>query len=128
MQLASMNIFCSIFQYFFKKFAVTVRFFQPSYFRFLWDESLERSPYFTLYPNKIPVLILMLMRRSKIKLSYTISIHTWKTFVADFFYDNVFFSLFFGCFTLFFINELVFFEKHQNISESVFLHNTVEHL
>ena len=97
--------------YFFKKFDVTVRFFQPSYCRFIWNESLERSPYFTLYPNKIPVLILILVRRSKIKLSYTISIHTWKTLVADFFYDNVFYSLYFLTAWHFFYKWVGFFWK-----------------
>ena len=29
------------------------------------------------------------------KLSYIILIHTWKTLAADFFYDNVFYALYF---------------------------------
>ena len=31
---------------------------------------------------------------SKIKLSFTVLIHTWKTFVADFLYDKVFYTLY----------------------------------
>ena len=60
------------------------------------------------------------------KLLYTIFKNTWKTFVADFFYENVFYTLyFFNCSTHFFI-KLFLFWKTQNISESMFLHNTVE--
>ena len=51
--------------------------------------------------NNSAVLILMLMLSSKIKLSYTILTHTWKTFVADFFYDNVFCTLYFWLFHTF---------------------------
>ena len=34
------------------------------------------------------------MLSSKIKLSFTVLIHTWKTFVADFLYDKVFYTLY----------------------------------
>ena len=55
------------------------------------------------------------------KLSYIIFTHTWKTFVADFFYDNVCYSLcFFNCSTRFFIKLFFFFWKTQNISENIF--------
>ena len=43
--------------------------------------------------NNSAMLILMLS--SKVKLSYTILIHTLKTFVAAFFYDDVFYTLYF---------------------------------
>ena len=70
----------------------------------------------------------MLMLSSKIKLSYAILKHTWKTFVADVFMIKRFLhSLFFDCSTLLLINELIF-EKTQNTSESIFLQDTVEHL
>ena len=60
--------------------------------------------------NNSAVLILMLSY--KIKLSHTILIHTWKTFVADFFYDNVFHTLyFFNCSTLLFIKLFFLFSK-----------------
>ena len=39
------------------------------------------------------MLIVMLILSSKIKLWYTILIHTWKTFVADFCYDNFFYGV-----------------------------------
>ena len=69
--------------------------------------------------NNSAVLILMLSY--KIKLSHTILIHTWKTFVADFFYDKVFHTLyFFNSSTLFFIKLFFFFWKTQNTSESMF--------
>ena len=66
--------------------------------------------------NNSAVLILMLILSSKMKLSYTIFIHTWKTFIADVFYGNVFNlnSLFFDCSTLCFINKF-FFEKHKQL-------------
>ena len=71
--------------------------------------------------NNCGVLILRLSY--KIKLSYTILMHTWKTFVADFFMI-MFFTLFnLWLSTLFFMS---FMWKTQNISESMFLHNTVE--
>ena len=35
--------------YFWQKFVVTYRFFQPPYWCFLWNRFFERSPYFTYY-------------------------------------------------------------------------------
>ena len=80
------------------------------------------------YEDNSILLILMLMLSSKKKLSYTILIHTWKTFVCSWlFYDYVFYTVhLFNCSTLFFIKLFFFFWKTQNISESIFLHNTVE--
>ena len=110
-------------RYFFSEFVVTVRFFQPRYCRFLWNKCFERSSYFTLFylhnnsvllsSKKIyPILYLYILE----KLSY----------VAGFFYDNDFYTLYlFNCSPLFFI-KLLFFWKTQNISQSMFLHNTVE--
>ena len=78
--------------------------------------------------NNSVVLILMLMLSSK--KSYPILylyILEKLSYVADFFYDNVFYTLyFFNCSTLFFIKLFFFFWKTQNISESMFLHNIVE--
>ena len=80
-------------RYFFWKFVITVWYFQPPYCRFLSSKYFERSPYFTHLHNNIAVLILILVLSSKKKLSYTILIYTWKTFVTDFFMIT-FFTLF----------------------------------
>ena len=49
------------------------------------------------------------------------------SYAAGFFYDNVFYTLYlFNCSKLFFIKLFFFFWKTQNISESMFLHDTVE--
>ena len=40
-------------RYFFSKFVVTVRFFQPPYCRFLWNKCFERSPYFADFFQKL---------------------------------------------------------------------------
>ena len=49
------------------------------------------------------------------------------SYVAGFFYDNVFYTLYlFNCSTLFFVKPFFFFWKTQNISESMVLLNTVE--
>ena len=56
------------------------------------------------------LLILMLMLSSKKAIVYCT--YAWKTFAADFFYGNVFCTLyFFNCSTLFFIKRIFFFEK-----------------
>ena len=74
--------------------------------------------------NNSAVLILMLMLSSKIKLSYTILIYTWKTFVADLFMTMLFTLFIFWLFYTFFY-KWGFFWKTENISENMFLHNTV---
>ena len=104
---------------FFSKFVVTVRFFQPPYCRFPWNKC------FDIHNSSINTNANAKFQK---KLSYTILIHTWKTFVCSWlFYDNVFYTLYlFNCSTLFFIKLFFFFWKTQNISESMFLHNTVE--
>ena len=83
------------------------------HFVIFFETCLERSPYFTYLYNNSAVLILMLMLSSKIKLSYTILIHTWKTLVA-------FFTLF--IFWLFdtSLNKWVYFWKTQNIWKHIF--------
>ena len=49
------------------------------------------------------------------------------SYVAGFFYDNVYYTLYlFNCSTLFLIKLFFFFWKTQNISENMLLHNTVE--
>ena len=80
-------------RYFFWKFVIIVWYFQRPYCRFLSSKYFERSPYFTHLHNNIAVLILILVLSSKKKLSYTILIYTWKTFVTDFFMVT-FFTLF----------------------------------
>ena len=88
----------------------------------LKEVHILRSPYLH---NNSAVLILMLMLSSKIKLYYTMLKYARKSFIVDFF--MIFFALFiFDCFTLFFKNK--FFWKTKKISESLFLHNSVEFL
>ena len=57
------------------------------------------------------------MLSSKINLSYTILMHIWKTFVADFFCGNVFCNLYFMLFHTF---------LYKLSLKVCFLHNTVE--
>ena len=108
--------------YFFWKFVVTVRFFQPPYCRFLSSKYFERSPYFTHLHNNSAVLILMLMLISK--KSYPILylyILEKLSYVADFFYDNVFYTLyFFNCSTLFFIKLFLFLKNSKHLWKHVF--------
>ena len=95
---------------------------QPPYCCFLWNNYFERSSYFMI----LEITNTNANGKFQKKLLYTIFKNTWKTFVADFFYENVFYTLyFFNCSTHFFI-KLFLFWKTQNISESMFLHNTVE--
>ena len=69
----------------------------------LWDFFSRRVIVFfeTSVLKKVCILrylhnkVLMLMLSPRKKPSYTILIHTWKTFAADFFYDNVFYALYF---------------------------------
>ena len=108
-------------RYFFLNFVVTARVFQTPY---CFETSVLKKVRILRYLHNNSA-VLILMPSSKIKLSYTILIHTWKTFVADIFYDNVFYTLYFlTAPSLFFIDE--FFWKTQNISESMFLRNTVK--
>ena len=112
-------------RYFFWEFVVTIRFFQPPYCCFLWNKCFERSSYLS---NNSIALILMLMLISK-KSYPIIYLHILEklSYVAGFFYDNVFYTLYlFTCSTIFFIKLFFFFWKTQNISESMFLHNTAE--
>ena len=110
-------------RYFFLNFVVTARFFQTPY---CFETSVLKKVRILRYLHNNSAA-LVLMPSSKIKLSYTILIHTWKTFVADIFYDNVFYTLYFlTAPSLFFICE--FFWKTQIISESMFLRNTVKPL
>ena len=115
-------------RYFFTEFVVTVRFFQPPYCCFLWNKCFEKSPYFMLSPQKQCSTNTNANAKFQKSLSYTILIHTWKTFVHSWlFYDKVFYTLYlFNCSTLFFIKLFFFFWKTQNVPESMFLHNTVE--
>ena len=46
-------------RYFFKKFAVTVKFFQPPYCPCLWNKPLERRPFLHYLRNNRAVLMLM---------------------------------------------------------------------
>ena len=76
--------------------------------------------------NKSVVVILMLMLTSK-KIYPILYILEKRSYVAGFFYDNAFYTLYlFNCSTLFFKKLFFFFWKTQNISQSMFLHNTVE--
>ena len=112
-------------RYFFWEFVVTIRFFQPPYSCFLWNKCFERSSYLS---NNSIALILMLMLISK-KSYPIIYLHILEklSYVAGFFYDNAFYTLYlFTCSTIFFIKLFFFFWKTQNISESMFLHNTAE--
>ena len=69
--------------------------------------------------NNSAVLILMLMLSSRIKWSYAIPTHTWKTFEADFFYDNLFYTLFFLLFHTF-LYKWAFFEKLKTSLKACF--------
>ena len=104
---------------FFLKFVVTVRFFQPPYCRFILNKCFERSPCYS--HNKSAVLMLIPILSSKIKLSYFYHaiLCTWITFVADFFYDNVFNTLTFLLF-LTFHYKWVFFEKLKTSLKACF--------
>ena len=79
LQLASSYVFCSMF---FLKVCRHCEIFSTATLSF----SLKQ---FNLHSNSA-ALILMLMLSSKIKVSYTILIHTLKSFVAELFYDKVF--------------------------------------
>ena len=65
------------------------------------------------------MLILMLMLSSKIKVSYTILIYTLKNFVAELFYDKVFWTPYFMTVHTF-LYKWVFFKKTRNVSKACF--------
>ena len=88
-----------------------MRFFQLPYCYFLWNNVLKEF------------LILRLGVSAVLKFQNKTIVHYTYNFVAELFYDNIFYSLFFDCSTLFFVNE--FFWKIQNLSESMFLHNII---
>ena len=67
-------------RYFFQQVIFTVRFFQPPYCRFLKASVLKEVRILYYLQNNAAVLILMVMLSSKIKLSYTIIIHSKKNF------------------------------------------------
>ena len=128
MKLASMNVFCSMWKLedviFSKSLSLLWDFFNRHIVVF-FETSVLKEVRILHYPhNDSAVLILMLMLSSRIKLSYTMIIQTWKVFVADFFMIK-FFTLFISwLFTISFINQ--FFWKTQSIPESMFLNNTTE--
>ena len=108
-------------RYFFSKFFVTARFFQPPYCRFLWNKCFKRSAYFTHLHNNSAVLILMLMLISK--KSYPILylyILEKLSYVADFFYDKFFTLYFFNCSTLLFVKLFLFLKNSKHIWKHVF--------
>ena len=128
MKLASMNVFCSMWKLedviFSKSLSLLWDFFNRHIVVF-FETSVLKEVRILHYPhNDSAVLILMLMLSSRIKLSYTMIIQTWKVFVADFFMIKFFTLFIFWLFTIFFINQ--FFWKTQSISESMFLNNTTE--
>ena len=132
MQLASMNIFCSMSYLenviFFKSLWLLRDFFNR-HIVVLFETSVLKEVRILLYShNKSTVLMLMLILSSKIKLSYFYHaiLCTWIIFVADVFMIAFLTLLLFHCSSFFIINE--FFWKTQNISESMFLHNTIEFL
>ena len=88
-----------------------MRFFQLPYCRFFETSVLKEVRILRYLHNNSVVLILMLMLSSKIKLSYTLILQTWNTFVADFFMIK-------------FLHSYIW--KTQNISESMFLHNAIK--
>ena len=68
----------------------------------------------------IRVQVLILMLSSKIKLSYTIFIHTRKTFVADFFHDKVFDTLHILTVPHFSLNKWVFLKNSKHRWKDIF--------
>ena len=106
-------------RYFFSKFVVTVRFFQPPYCRFLWNKRFEISPYFTLSPQCSANTNTNAKFQNKGLVYYTYTYAYLKNFPSWLFLWWSFpHSLFHDFSTLFFINE--FFWKTQNISDSMF--------
>ena len=78
-------------RYFFWKFVISVRFFQPPYCRFLSNKYFERSSYFTHLHNSSAVLILMLILSFKKTIIYYNYIYL-KNLCSWLFYDNVFYG------------------------------------
>ena len=98
-------------RYFFSEIVVTVRFFNRHIVAFFETSVLKEVRILRYLHNNSVVLILMLMLSSK--KSYPILylyILEKLLYVAGFFYDNVFYTLYlFNCSTLFFIKLFFFF-------------------
>ena len=89
------------------------------HFAFFFETSVLKEVRILRYlHNNSAVLILMLSY--KIKLSYTIFIHTWKTFIADFFYDKIFYTLYFITVHTFLFNW-VFLKNSKHFWKHVFI-------
>ena len=81
----------------------------------------KKSVIYTFGDSALLILMLMLSSKKSYPILYLYILEKL-SYVADFFYDNVFYTLyFFNCSTLFFIKLFFFFWKTQNISESMFL-------
>ena len=89
MQLASMDVFCSMWKLkdviFPKSLSLLRDFFNRHIVVFFATSVLKEVRILRYLDNNSAMLILMLMLSSKIKLSYTILIQIWNTFVAEFF-------------------------------------------
>ena len=125
MQLALMNIFYSMWQLkdivFSESLSLLWGFFNRHIVIFFETSALKEVRILRYLHSNSAVLMLMLMLSSKLKLSYIILLHTWKTFVDRFFIIKlVLRSLFFECATLFFINEIFFLKKHKTSLKACF--------
>ena len=106
-------------RYFFFNFVVTLRFFLTILLSFSLRQVFWKTSIFYLHNNSA---VLILMLSSKIMLSYTILIQTWETF-AGFFYDKVFYTLYFMTVPHFFLWMSFFFEKLKTSLKSYFYIN-----
>ena len=121
MQLALMNIFYSMWQLkdvvFSESLSLLWGFFNRHIVVFFEISALKEVRILRYLHSNSAVLMLS----SKLKLSYTILLHTWKTFVDRFFIIKlVLCSLFFECATLFFINEIFFKKKRKTSLKACF--------
>ena len=100
MQVASMNVVCFMWWLedviFPKSVSLLWNFFTRHVHFFFETSALKEVRILRYLHNKSAVLILMPMLSSKIKLSYTI------LYIFDFFYDKVFYTLYFLLFDIFF--------------------------
>ena len=81
--------------YFFR-FCVTVRFFQPPYGRFLWNKCFfKRSPNFTLSPHYQCGAIANANAKFQNNDIWYYTYTYLKNFLSWFFYENVFYTLYF---------------------------------
>ena len=118
MQLASMNVFYSMWQLedviFSQSLLLLWDFFNRHIVVFFETSVLKEVRILRYLHNNSVVLILMLSSKKSYPIPYLYILEKL-LYVAGFFYDNVFYTLYlFNCSTLFFIKLFFFFWKIQN--------------